>query len=135
MTAELVRKAVSAYFAALRAMDADAWVATFAEDGVTQDPASSPPVRGHAALKQLAGEMWGPWQQVGLQEQEIFVVANVAAVKWAGKGRAKNGRDLQFEGIDVITVNERGKIQFLQGYWDTSVLAQLAAKSQAWEVC
>jgi steroid delta-isomerase len=131
MTAEMVRKAVAAYFAALRAMDADAWVATFAEDGVSQDPAGSPPVRGHAALKQLAANMWGPWQQVGLQEQEIFVVANLAAVKWMGKGRAKNGRDLQFEGIDVITVNERGKIQLLQGYWDTSILSQVTAKPQA----
>jgi steroid Delta-isomerase len=131
MTAEMVRKAVAAYFAALRAMDADAWVATFAQDGASQDPAGSPPVRGHAPLKQLAAKMWGPWEQVGLQEQEIFVVDNVAAVKWMGKGRAKNGRDLQFEGIDVITVNERGKIQLLQGYWDTSILAQVVAEPQA----
>jgi steroid delta-isomerase len=131
MTDEMVRKAVAAYFAALRAMDADAWVATFAVDGVSQDPAGSPPVKGHGALRELAANMWAPWVQVGLEEQEIFVVANAAAVKWIGQGRAKNGRDLRFEGIDVIAVNERGKIQSLLGYWDTSILAQLIAGTTA----
>jgi steroid delta-isomerase len=73
--------------------------------------------------------MWGPWQQVGLQEHEIFVAANVAAVKWTGQGRARNGHDFRFEGIDVITVNELGKIESLLGYWDTSILAQVTAKA------
>jgi steroid delta-isomerase len=129
MMSEIVRTAVAAYFAATRAMDADAWVATFAEDGVSQDPAGSPPVKGHAALRELAASMWGPWQQVGLQEHEIFVAANVAAVKWTGQGRARNGHDFRFEGIDVITVNELGKIESLLGYWDTSILAQVTAKA------
>jgi steroid delta-isomerase len=127
MTTETIQKAVAAYFAALRAMDVDAWVATFAADGVSQDPVGSPPVKGHAALRQLAINMWGTWDNIGLQEQEIFVSGNEAAVKWTGHGRAKNGREARFGGIDIITVNDQGKIQSMRGYWEPArVMTQIA---------
>ncbi|RKY73780.1 ketosteroid isomerase, partial [candidate division KSB1 bacterium] len=53
MSVEDVRKAISAYFAAVRAMDVEAWVATFAENGVSYDPVGAPPYKGHEALRQF----------------------------------------------------------------------------------
>jgi ketosteroid isomerase-like protein len=127
MTPETVRKAVAEYFVALRAMNPDAWAATFAAEGTTEDPAGSPPVKGHAALKQRATAMWAPWVRIALRETEVFVAANEAAIKWTGEGRAKNGRDFRFEGIDIIAVDEQGKVQSVRGFWDTSILVELAA--------
>src|SRR3981081_764438 len=127
MTAEAIHKAVAAYYAALRAMDVEAWVATFAVDGVSQDPVSSPPVVGHAALRQLAINMWGSWDNIGPRAQQVFVSGNEAAVKWVGYGRAKNGREAQFEGIGILTVNDQGKIQSIRAYWEPAqVMTQIA---------
>lgn len=130
MTPASVRKAVAAYFAAQRTMDVEAWVSTFAENAVSQDPVGSPPAYGHTALRQLAAAMWGPWDNVSLQEQEVFVSANEAAIKWKGHGRTKSGLDLRFEGIAVVSVNEQGKIENLRSYWDAaSLISQISAAS------
>lgn len=128
MSPETVETAVAAYFAALRAMDVDAWVATFAEDAVSHDPVGTDALVGHAALRGFLNGVLGLCENVGLREQQVFVAANEAAVKWIGYGRGKNGRDVRFEGIDVIAVNQAGKIQTVRAYWDAALLvAELTA--------
>jgi steroid delta-isomerase len=115
---ELVEKAVAAYFAALRDMNVEAWVSTFAEDGVSHDPVGAPPHQGHAAIRAFLTGVLALFENVGLQEQSVFIAGNEAAVKWIGYGRGKNERDVRFEGIDVLSVNELGKIISVRAYWD-----------------
>lgn len=63
---------------------------------------------------------------MGLSEEQVFIAANSAAVKWTGRGVSKQGRDVHFEGIDVFEVNEAGKIQSLRAYWNPAeMMAQL----------
>jgi steroid delta-isomerase len=117
---------VSAYFAAIRAMDKAAWVATFAQDGENHDPYGSPPNRGHAALGAFFDGIVGMTSSIGLHEDHVYVSGSGAAVKWTGRGVGKNGKPFIFEGIDVFEMNERGKIQRLLAYWDPSkLMAQL----------
>ena len=128
MTTELVANAVAAYFKALRDMDVEAWLATYAEDAVSHDPVGTPPLLGHSGLRQFLTGVMGLFENVGLQEQQVFISANEAAVKWTGYGRGKNGKDVRFEGIDVITVNEAGKIQLVKAYWDApSLIAEVTS--------
>ena len=48
-------------------------------------------------------------------------------MKWTGRGVGKNGRSVHFEGIDVITIGDDGKIASVRAYWDpTPVNAVLA---------
>ncbi len=55
---ERIEQTVAAYFAALRAMDVDAFAATFAPEGVTHDPLGMPPSVGHTAIRQfIAGSL------------------------------------------------------------------------------
>ncbi len=123
---ELVRQTVAAYFAALRAMDADAFTAMFATDGVTHDPVGTPPHAGHAAIRQFVTGIFGLFDTVGLTEDHVFVAGNGAAVKWTGRGRGKNGAEVTFEGVDVMEVNGEGKIRVLHAYWDPApVLARV----------
>jgi steroid delta-isomerase len=127
MTSEAIREVVAAYFAALRAGDVEAWVATFAEDGTSHDPVGSEGLAGHAALRAFATNMWGMWDRLVLQEWEVFVCGNEAAVKWTGYGRTREGREAGFEGIDILTIDPEGKIQSMRGYWDAAaVMGQLA---------
>lgn len=126
MSPELISKAVKEYFAALRAMDKEAWVRTFDEDAVTHDPVGAPPTRGHQRLAEFFETITTAFKEVGLTEDQVFIAGSGAAVKWTGRGKSKQGRDVRFEGIDVFEVNEAGKIQTLHAYWNPAeMVAQL----------
>jgi len=86
---ESIRKVVAEYFAALRAMDPEAWANTFAEDGVTHDPVGTPPHQGRAAVRQFLQGILSLFQEAGLTEDDVFVAGNGAAVKWTGRGRSE----------------------------------------------
>ncbi len=126
MSPEIVSEAIRAYFAALRAMDQQAWVDTFAEDAVSYDPVGAPPINGHQKLGEFFQTITAAFKEVGLTEDEIFIAGNGAAVKWTGHGISNAGRKVHFEGIDVLEVNEAGKIQTLHAYWNPAeMVAQL----------
>ena len=99
-------------------MDVDRWVDTFAPDAESHDPVGAPPLLGHDALRQFLTEIFSVFETVGLTEDHIFVTADTAAVKWTGLGRGRNGKDVIFEGIDIIECNPDGKIISVRAYWN-----------------
>ena len=102
MSPETISRGVRAYFAAIRAMDSEAWVATFAPDATSYDPVGAPPSVGHDGLRQFFAAIVGAFKTVALTEDHIFIAGDGAAVKWTGTGTGKNGRNVRFEGIDVF---------------------------------
>jgi len=121
-----ISRAVRAYFLAIRAMDADGFANTFAEDGTTYDPVGTPGITGRDAIREFLQSICANFKTVGLTEDCVFVAGNGAAVKWTGKGTSTNGREVRFEGIDVFEVNEDGKIQTVRAYWNPAeMIAQL----------
>ena len=126
MSPEVIAKTVKAYFAALRAMDQQAWVNTFAEEAVSYDPVGALPINGHEKLGEFFQTITAAFKEVGLTEDQVFIAGNSAAVKWSGRGTSKQGRAVHFEGIDVFTINEAGKIKTLHAYWNPAeMVAQL----------
>src|SRR5713101_1337120 len=97
-----ISRAVRAYFLAIRAMDADAFANTFAEDGTTFDPVGTPGISGRAAIREFLESICKNFKSVGLTEDCVFVAGNGAAVKWTGHGTSSTGKEVNFEGIDVI---------------------------------
>lgn len=121
-----ISRAVRAYFLAIRAMDAEAFANTFAEDGTTCDPIGAPPITGRASIREFLESICKNFKSVSLDEESIFVAGNGAAVKWTGKGTSAQGREVKFEGIDVFEVNSDGKIQNVWAYWNPQeMIAQL----------
>jgi len=121
-----ISRTVRAYFLAIRAMDADGFANTFAEDGTTYDPVGSPGITGRTAIREFLQSICQNFKSVALSEDCIFVAGAGAAVKWTGRGTSTNGREVRFEGIDVFEVNEDGKIQTLRAYWNPAeMIAQL----------
>ena len=107
-------------------MDADAFANTFAEDGTTYDPVGSEGVTGREAIREFLSSICANFKSVTLTEDSIFVAGNGAAVKWTGKGTSKNGKNVNFEGIDVFELNADGKIQTVRAYWNPAeMIAQL----------
>jgi steroid Delta-isomerase len=126
MSPETVSLAVKAYFAAIRDMNMDAWVETFAEDAVSNDPVGSSPIVGHQKLRDFFQSIAGAFEKVALTEDNVFIAGNGAAVKWTGAGTSKQGKSVRFEGIDVFEINEHGKIQRVYAYWNPAeMVAQL----------
>ena len=115
---ERISRAIRAYFLAIRAMDADAFANTFAEDGTTYDPVGSEGVTGRDAIREFLSSICANFKSVALTEDSIFVAGNGAAVKWTGKGTSKNGKNVNFEGIDVFEVDADGKIRTVRAYWN-----------------
>src|SRR5438876_9352042 len=118
--------AVRAYFLAIRAMDADGFANTFAENGTTFDPVGSPAITGRDALREFLQSICKNFKSVSLTEDYVFVAGNGAAVKWTCPGTSTSGRAVNFEGIDVVEVNEDGKIQTVHAEWNPAeMIAQL----------
>src|SRR6267142_6538454 len=113
-----ISSTVSNYFLAIRAMDAEAFADTFAEDGTTFDPVGTPGITGRAAIREFLQNICKNFKSVGLTEDHVFVAGNGAAVKWTGHGISASGKEGRFEGGDVFEVNEDGQIQTLRAYWN-----------------
>lgn len=126
ISADKISRAVRAYFLATRAMDAEAFANTFAEDGTTFDPVGTPGITGRDAIKEFLASICKNFKSVGLTEESVFVAGNGAAVKWTGRGTSATGKEVKFEGIDVFEINEDGKIQTVRAYWNPAeMIAQL----------
>src|SRR5690349_16651486 len=122
---EQIKRVVAEYFAGIRAMDPDRWIASFAEDAVLSDSDREQYI-GREALHRYLREITTNVEQIGLYEDAVFVARNGAAVKWSGRAIGRDGRSVTFEGIDVLGINEAGEIQAVTAYWNPStVLAEL----------
>jgi len=113
-----IETAVAEYFGALKTLDVDRYVNSFAPGAEAHDPVGAPPHQGHEALRQFLTSIKGAWQSAGLTTDSVFVCGNQAAVKWTGSGVGLNGKSITFEGIDVVACNDAGKITSLHAYWD-----------------
>ena len=117
-----VRQLIADYFAATRAMDAEAWLKTMAPEIRSYDPVGTPPTQGLDAMRKYFAGITGLCKKIGMTEQSIFVCGNQAAVKWTGQAIGQNGRSVSFEGIDVFCLNPAGCISEILAYWDPQVL-------------
>lgn len=113
-----IRETITRYFAAIGARDAEVWVGTFAPDAVAHDPAGSPPMRGHEALRRHFLDFLGRFTTFALTADEVYMVGRRAAVHWHGGGRATTGRVVTFQGIDIFDFDEQARIVELQAFWD-----------------
>lgn len=109
---------VAAYFAALRAGDKAAWLATFAPDGAAEDPAGTPAKTGHAELGAYFDAVAGALARMDFHPGAIHVCGARAAVGWAAELEARNGRRTRSEGIDLFEFDAQGRIARLAGYWN-----------------
>lgn len=126
MGSQAIPPVISDYFAAIRRMDPDAWVACFTEQATSYEPGAPAPLQGHTALRQFLAEVLAAFQTIGLTEDHVFSSGNRVAVKFTGRGTGKNGREVVFEGIDVFEISQDGRIQTMWGYWNpAAMMAQL----------
>jgi steroid Delta-isomerase len=119
---------IDRYFAATRAMDVEAYLATFAEDAIDHDPVGSTPMQGREQIRPFFEGIVSLCDRIGLTADYVHVAGREVAVKWRGEGVGKNGRAIAFEGIDWFEINHQCQIQTLRAYWNSApILAELQA--------
>ena len=117
-SAETIRGIVDAYFRAITALDASAFVGSFAEDGASHDPEGAPPHEGPEGLRAFFDGIAALCETCEIKPTSVFVAGSGAAVPWTLTARGKNGKEATAEGVDVITVNAAGTIQEVHAYWN-----------------
>src|SRR5260370_15613739 len=81
-----ISRAVRGYFLAIRAMDAEAFANTFAEDGTTCDPMGAPPITGRDGIREFLQSICKSFKSVALNEDSIFVAGHRPAGEGAPRG-------------------------------------------------
>lgn len=122
MSADKVSETVSGYWTALSALNIEAALELFADDAVSFDPFGVPPVEGAAARREAFLGLAQAFETLRFSQDSVHISGNRAAVKWSSVAKMKDGRSVEFAGIDVFEINSDGKIQTLWGYWDPSIL-------------
>ena len=120
MSTETIKQSLDAYCSGISSLNPDQILTAFAEDAADTDPAGSPPLNGHAAIRGFFEGLLSMVAAVQFQADEVFGVGNHLAVQWSMSGRGKNGRDFTAAGVDAMVFNDAGKIQALTGYWDAA---------------
>ena len=92
---EATQSAVADYFGAVSRMDANAVAEAFAADGVSHDPAGTPPHEGREAIREFMQRRLGATERVAFTADQIFVAGGSAAVKWTAEPNAKIGSQQQ----------------------------------------
>ena len=115
---EAIEKVARDMYAAISALDTDAYVACFAADAENHDPEGAPPHVGEAGLREFFNGMSAIIESVTITADTLHVSGSGVAAVWRASARGKNGKQASAEGVDVLTVNAAGKIQEAHAYWD-----------------
>jgi steroid Delta-isomerase len=116
------QRTVDRYFGAIAALDEDAFVATFAADGVSYDPVGAEPSAGEEGLRRFFAGITGTFREMVLTPDDTFHAGGSVAVKWTGRGETHDGVAVEYSGIDVFEVDDEGRITRLDAYWDPKQL-------------
>lgn len=110
----------SDYYQLIRFSDVDGFVALFAPDGVSHDPVGAPPHVGHDGVRAFLTGVLALCEQLDIVPVETVCHHTCVAVTWSAVARGKNGSRTEFGGIDVFTVDQKGRITSLYAFWDAT---------------
>ncbi len=125
MTKRMI-SATNQYFNALSNINLDDFLACFKKDATLDDPYGGKTFVGSEGLNKWFDGFGRTWKEFSIEAEEAFYSGDRAAVKWAARGVANSGKNANFSGIDIFTIDGNGLITRMDGYWDApSMLAQI----------
>jgi steroid delta-isomerase len=118
---EQVRAVIDDYLASFPKKDRDAFLACFADDAKQVDPVPSPPNIGKAAIGQFWDNIAGMADKMEPELDRVHVCGNEAALVFTINARSGDGGSA-IDIVDIIEVNDDGKIASLRAYWDPAAI-------------
>ena len=119
------RNAIENYFKAWQTNDRQLLLDTFAADARWEDPVGSEPFEGHEGI----GKFWDASHNMGNSMTpvltQIIVCGNEGVLRFTMQVRSNDGKSgLDLDVVDRMVINDQGKIQLAQAYWDASCAKQ-----------
>jgi steroid delta-isomerase len=122
---EQVRAVVDDYLAAFPKKDREAFLGCFADDAKQIDPVPSPPNIGKEAIGQFWDNIVGMADKMEPQLDRLSVCGNEAALVFTMNARTGDGGGA-IDIVDILEVNDDGKISSLRAYWDPAAMRPLS---------
>jgi steroid Delta-isomerase len=120
VTPEVVREVIETYVRAWASGDRSLLLSLFAEDCLWYDPVGTPPFRGHDGVLRF----WDFAHQDSSRRlepkvQRIIACANEGILHFVMQVRLPHlNQGLDLTVVDRFVLNETGKIELAQAYWD-----------------
>lgn len=126
-TPEQVRTAIENYFKAWQSNNRQLLLDTFASDARWEDPVGSPPFEGHEGV----AKFWDASHNMGNSMTpvltQIIVCGTEGILRFTMQVRSHDGKSgLDLHVVDRMVINDQGKIQIAQAYWDAGCAEQPA---------
>lgn len=118
---EQVRLVVDDYLASFPKKDRDAFLACFADDAEQVDPVPSPMNVGKEAIGRFWDSIATMADTMEPQLDRVHVCGNEAAVVFTMHARSGDGGSA-IDIVDILEVNDDGKIASLRAYWDPAAI-------------
>ncbi|HEY1635463.1 MAG TPA: SgcJ/EcaC family oxidoreductase [Acidimicrobiales bacterium] len=122
---EQVRAVVDDYLAAFPKKDREAFLGCFADDAEQIDPVPSAPNIGKEAIGQFWDNIVGMADKMEPQLDRLSVCGNEAALVFTMNARTGDGGGA-IDIVDILEVNDDGKISSLRAYWDPAAMRPLS---------
>ncbi len=124
-TPEQVHGAIDNYLKAWGEEDRKLLLSIFAEDATWEDPVGTPPFVGHEGV----GKFWDFAHQQGNSltpvKQQVIACGNQGILRFRMEVRTPDGKQgLNLHVVDRFVLNDEGRIQTAQAYWDESCAEQ-----------
>ena len=117
-----IRGAVEAYYDAVSAGDIERVLAMFAADAEMRDPVGTPAASDDMARRQRYAGIGAAFESFTIQPGVIRVGGDEAAATWSASARAKNGRDVAFDGISTFAFDAERRIAKMWAYWEPAAI-------------
>jgi steroid delta-isomerase len=127
MTFPAMPQSVDQFFRASQSGDAQAWAAAFAEDALFHDPVGEPPLTGRPTIQAFIESVIPAFDPfLGLTPIDAHTTNHHVAVTWRGAAVTKDGRPINWSGINTYELNGDGLIQEAKAYFNRAIFqAQL----------
>lgn len=114
------------YFSAFEHKDSAAWLALFATDASLGGPAHTPPIAGHAALRELFNGISALFETVRFEIVAIHVRDPFGVAEFKLSVQTKNGRIAHAEGMVAFAADADGRFTQVAGFWDPTPVFAIA---------
>jgi hypothetical protein len=117
------RQAVERYFQLVGApeeatADRETFVAQFSPDVEFADPVGGPVMHGHEGVAKFHKGLGRAWSTLRLTPTAIYTRGPRAAAHWTAEGTSTTGKRISFGGVNTFRVDEAGRLDQVEGYWD-----------------
>ena len=117
LTADYVEEIVEAF----NRQDVDAITEYFAADGIFQIAIGTEPwgtrITGKENIREFLAKRFEQMADLHWEESRSFVCDNRGVSEWVVKGTSPEGKALNFNGCDLYTFNDEGKITVKDTFW------------------